>query len=356
MKGQSHTHDLAAAPGRTSAPGLLEPGHLVTGLKAVAETTRLRILMLLAAGELNVKDLTQILGQSQPRISRHMKLLVEAGLVERFREGSWVYFFISDRSVSGRLAMRLIAEVDTSDSELRRDRERADALKREREAAAQAYFQEHAADWHRIRALHVPEAAVEAEIRQALGEGPFRLLVDLGTGTGRILELLADRYERGVGIDASQAMLAYARSNLNRQGLGKTQLRHGDLYNLTMPDGAADAVVMHQVLHYLSDPAGAVREARRILAPGGQLLIVDFAPHEHEFLRASHAHERLGFAASQVEQWLRDAGLEPKPTRHLAPPSGSPGDMLTVSIWQARAPARADASAGTTPRTLEEIR
>ena len=345
---------LADAP-QSGAGRLIEPRQLVTGLKAVAESTRLRILVLLAAGELNVKDLTQILGQSQPRISRHMKLLVEAGLVERFREGSWVYFFVSDRTVAGRMAMRLIAEVDPSDPELRRDRERAEASKREREAMAQAYFQDHAADWDRIRALHVSEGAVEGEIRAALGAGPFELLVDLGTGTGRMLELLADRYARGIGIDASQAMLAYARANLARHGNGRAQLRHGDLYNLTLPDGAADAVVMHQVLHYLSEPAQAIREARRILAPGGQLLIVDFAPHEHEFLRTAHAHERLGFAAAQLEQWLIEAGLEPRPTRHLAPPRGATGDMLTVSIWQARAPAAAGPATQPT-RSLEEIR
>lgn len=334
----------------------LNARQLVVGLKAVGETTRLRILMLLATSELNVKDLTQILGQSQPRISRHLKLLVEAGLIERFREGSWVYFFISDRSEAGRLAMRLIAEVDPSDPELRRDRERADALRREREAAAQAYFEDHAADWDHIRALHVSETAVEAEIRAALGPGPFGLLVDLGTGTGRILELMAERYERGLGIDASQAMLAYARARLNKLGLGKAQLRHGDIYNLAMPDGAADAVVMHQVLHYLSDPGAAIREAARVVAPGGQLLIVDFAPHELEFLRDAHAHERLGFAAPQVEQWMRDAGLEPLPSRDLPPPANARADMLTVSLWQARSAAGPAVAARQPHRTLEEIR
>lgn len=334
----------------------LDPHRLVIGLKAVAEATRLRILMLLAANELNVKDLTQILGQSQPRISRHLKLLVEAGLVERVREGSWVYFYISDRSEAGRMAMRLISEVDTSDSVLRRDRERAEALRREREAAAQAYFDSHAADWDRIRALHVSEADVEAAIRAALGPGPFRVLVDLGTGTGRVLELMADRYERGVGIDASQAMLAYARAKLAAKGLAKAQLRHGDLYDLSMPDGSADAVVMHQVLHYLADPATAIREAARVLAPGGRLLIVDFAPHEMEFLRDAHAHERLGFATQHVEGWLEEAGLDPLPPHALPPPHDKRADMLTVTIWQARQRARPDATGRQPQRTLEEIR
>lgn len=281
---------------------------IVTALKAAAEPTRLRILLLLAASELSVKDLTLVLGQSQPRISRHLKLLAEAGLVERFREGSWAYFHVSDRSAGGRLALDILSLVDPGDRIIARDRERAEALKCEREATAQAYFQSHAADWDRIRSLHVAEQDVEQAIVDALGPGPFKLLVDLGTGTGRILELLADRYERGLGFDLNNAMLAYARSNLARANLARAQVRHGDIYDLSLPDDIADAVVMHQVLHFLSEPALAIREAARVLAPGGRLLIVDFAPHELEFLREQHAHDRLGFPPSQVENWMKDAG------------------------------------------------
>ena len=176
----------------------LDTHNLVLALKAAAETTRLRILLLLAAGELNVKDLTQILGQSQPRISRHLKLLAEAGLIERFREGSWVYFHVSDRSVGGQLARGILETVDTRDPVLRRDSERAEALKREREASAQTYFREHAADWDRIRTLYVSETAVETAIEAALDGPPLKMLVDLGTGTGRMLEVLAGRYARGL--------------------------------------------------------------------------------------------------------------------------------------------------------------
>jgi DNA-binding transcriptional ArsR family regulator len=198
--------------------GILGTQELVAALKAAAEDTRLRILLLLAAGELNVKDLTQILGQSQPRISRHLKLLAEAGLIERFREGSWVYFHVSDRSEGGKLARRILETVDIRDAVLRRDSERADALKREREAAAQSYFREHAADWDRIRALYVSETAVEGAIAEALVGPPFKVFVDLGTGTGRMLEMFADRYERGIGLDVNKSMLAYARSKLNISG------------------------------------------------------------------------------------------------------------------------------------------
>ena len=333
--------------------GNLDTDELVLALKAAAESTRLRILMLLAAGELNVKDLTQVLGQSQPRISRHLKLLAEAGLIERFREGSWVYFHVSDRSEGGRLVRRLLEAVDASDAVLRRDGARADALKQERQATAQNYFREHAADWDRIRTLYVSDAAVEAAVSETLAGPPFKLLVDLGTGTGRMLEVLAGRYERGLGLDLNQSMLDYARSRLKTSGLTSAQVRHGDIYNVALPDGAADGVVVHQVLHYLSEPGHAVREAARILAPGGRLLIVDFAPHEIDALREQHAHERLGFDASQVSAWLQEAGLIGTEVRHLAPEAGDERQQLTVTLWLATKPKTA--AAAQRPPQLERI-
>lgn len=306
---------------------------LVTALKAAAEPTRLRILLLLREGELNVKDLTQILGQSQPRLSRHLKLLSEAGLVERFREGSWVYFHISDRAEGGRLALRMLEVVDEQDTVLVRDRQRAETLKKDRERVSQDYFQKHAGEWDRIRALHVAESEVETAMREALGEDRLGLLVDLGTGTGRILELFAGQYERGIGLDINQSMLALARGRLAAAGIANAQVRHGDLYDLGLSEGAADAVVMHQVLHFLSEPASAIAEAARILAPGGRLLIVDFAPHDLEFLRNEHAHERLGFSHALMREWLAECGLAARRVRDLAPPSG--GAKLTVSLWLA---------------------
>jgi ArsR family transcriptional regulator len=334
-------------------PTAFSTEQLVTALKASAEPTRLRILLLLAAGELNVKDLTKILGQSQPRISRHLKLLSESGLVERFREGSWVYFHVSDRTEGGRLALQLLEAVDQSESVLRRDRERSESLKAEREAASQDYFRDHAAQWDRIRAMHVAETEVETAMLDALGDRPIRFLVDLGTGTGRVLDLFRDRYERGLGLDVNQAMLAYARSKL--AGVPHAQVRHGDIYHLALPDDTADAVVMHQVLHFLSNPALAIREAARVLAPGGRLLIVDFAPHDFEFLRAEHAHERLGFATSHIDQWINEAGLAPVRAHDLVPSGPVATGKLTVSLWLAEKPASADQpGAAATTQSLEE--
>jgi ArsR family transcriptional regulator len=309
--------------------------------------------VLLASGELSVKDLTRILGQSQPRISRHLKLLAEAGLVERAAEGSWAYFRLAEGAGGDALARTVLDTVDRADPTILRDKRRAEALRDEREAAAQTYFQTHAGDWDSIRTLHVAEAEVEAAVSEVLGPGPFDLLVDLGTGTARMLELFAGRYRRAMGIDLSAAMLAYARAKLERAGLTQVQVRQGDIYDLPLADQSADAVLMHQVLHFLSDPQGAVREAARVLAPGGRLLIVDFAPHQLEYLREEFAHERLGFGRAQMRQWLEECGLEVVDNR-LLPPPGDAADQLTVSVWLAgRAREGATTGADQARRKLE---
>jgi ubiquinone/menaquinone biosynthesis C-methylase UbiE len=329
----------------------------VAALKSIAEPTRLRVLALIGNGELTVKDLTRILGQSQPRISRHLKLLGEAGLVERAPEGSWAYFRLAQGGERGMLARLVLDALDRADPMLTRDRRRAEALREERESAARAYFEAHAGNWDRIRALHVAEAEVEAALSAILGPGPFALLLDLGTGTGRMLELLRERYQRALGIDLSPAMLAYARSKLERAGVANAQVRQGDIYDLALPDHAADAVIMHQVLHFLRDPQRAVREAARVLAPGGRLLIVDFAPHELAFLREQFAHQRLGFAEAQLGQWLSEAGLALLQCRALAP-AGDRADLkLTVKVWLAgRGQAGAAEGSHEQQRTLEQVK
>jgi ubiquinone/menaquinone biosynthesis C-methylase UbiE/DNA-binding HxlR family transcriptional regulator len=331
-------------------------GHAtVTALKAMAEPTRLRVLVLLAGGELTVKDLTRILGQSQPRLSRHLKLLAEAGLVERSPEGSWVYFRVATEGEGGGLARLVLEGVERDDPVLARDRRRAEALRQERDLAAHAYFQAHAGEWDSIRALHVAEGEVEAAICEVLGRGPFELMLDLGTGTGRMLELFATRYRRGVGLDLSSAMLAYARAKLERNGHAHAHVRLGDIYDLPLADRAADAVVMHQVMHFLSDPQRAIHEAARVLAPDGRLLIVDFAPHELEFLREQYAHERLGFAGSLVAQWLADCGLCVLQTRELSPPEGNGAAKLTVSVWLAGWSPSGAAAQTSDERRLERV-
>ncbi len=313
---------------------------LVTLLRAGGEPSRLRLLSILAAGDLTVKDLTTVLGQSQPRISRHLKLLTEAGLVERFPEGAWVYYRLADDGLAAAIVRALVGRLDAADPVVSRDRERLEAVKRDHASRTADYFAENAGDWERLRSLHVEEARVEEAIRAALGDRPFGSLLDLGTGTGRLLTLLADRYDRAVGIDASHDMLIAARSELDRAGVSQARVQQGDVYALALPRDAFDVVTVHQVLHYLDDPARALAEAARTLRPGGRLLVVDFAPHDQEFLRESHAHRRLGFSHGEIGRLLEQAGLELVSVRDLPPTDlQTDGDgALTVTLWLARDP------------------
>ena len=316
-------------------PSVLPFEKLNAVLRGAAEPTRLRILSLLAQAELTVSDLTEILRQSQPRISRHLRLLTEAGLVQRAREGSWAFFRLPEDEANADLVLSLVDRLDPDDPVVTKDSERLTAVRTARAETAQAYFRAHAEEWDRIRELHVADAAVEEAIVAALADQPFRSLLDLGTGTGRILELLAPHLERGLGIDLSPAMLSVARARLDRAGLRQCSVRHADIFDLPVPRDSFDVVIVHQVLHFLDDGARAIREAARVLRPGGRLLVVDFAPHELEFLREEHAHRRLGFAPETVAQWMAAAGLEPQQHHTLQPDHP---DKIAVSIWLARDP------------------
>ncbi len=309
---------------------------LLAALRAVAEPTRLRLLVLCAKGELTVSELAQILGQSQPRVSRHLKLLCEAGLIDRFREGSWVFYRASSGREANALARHLVAACGESDATIALDLQRLGGIKRQRAELAAAYFRANATQWHRIRSLYIDEREVEAALLEIVDATAPRDLLDIGTGTGRVLEILAPRAGHALGIDQSREMLAVARVNLERAELGNCMVRRGDMYQLPLPDGSFDAVTIHQVLHYADRPAAAIIEAARVLRPGGVLVVADFAPHALEFLREEHAHRRLGFADAEVAEWCAAAGLDPVPARHL------PGDPLTVAIWTAYRPGTAE--------------
>ena len=301
-------------------------------LRTAGEETRLRILALLAEGELTVSDLTEILRQSQPRISRHLKVMVEAGMLVRHREGSWVFYRLAEGTRQAEFLRHVIACLDRDDRVTGADRERLATVRTQRSASAQAFFAKLAPQWDSLRSLHAPEHAVEAAIIETIEERPFRSALDLGTGTGQILKLVAPRAARAVGVDASHAMLSVARANMQAAGLANVDLRQGDVYALSLPRGSFDLVVIHQVLHYLDDPQRAVSEAARMVAPSGRLLIVDFAAHQVEQLRESSGHRRLGFSHEQIEGWMRAAGLEAAVVRDLAPPDGDPA-KLTVTLW-----------------------
>ena len=305
---------------------------LVGALRAAGETTRLRLLALLADGEHTVKDLTEILGQSQPRVSRHLKLLADAGLVTRNAEGAWAYYRLADNAAAADLGRWLVGRLDGDDPDRARDRIRLDAVRTAQQAQAAAYFAKVADRWDELRQLHVPEEAVEAAILKAVQGRVVDLLIDLGTGTGRMLELLKDHYRRAVGIDASREMIAVARAKLAAANVANAQVRLGDIADLDGSAGLADLILIHQVLHYFDDPGRALAQARRALKSGGEMLIVDFAPHDLEFLRTEHAHRRLGLSEGQMAGWARAAGLRVAELFTLPPGQGAEG--LTVCLWR----------------------
>ena len=299
--------------------------------RALADPTRLRIVALLRAMELSVGELAQVLGQSQPRVSRHVKILSDAGLAERRKEGSWVFLSLGQPE---RLTP-LLAAVDgwsAGDGAGISDTARLAAVRADRAAAAARYFEGHAAVWDDIRSLHIAEAQVEEAVARAIGEEAVDCLVDIGTGTGRMLALFGGVALRAIGIDRSSEMLRVARARLEAAGIAGSDLRQGDMYALPLPPASADLVILHQVLHYAQAPAAAIAEAARVLGPGGRLLIVDFAPHDREELRERDAHARLGFSDEAMLGWLRAAGLDADVCEHLE------GGELTVTLWRGARP------------------
>ncbi|MEP6835940.1 MAG: metalloregulator ArsR/SmtB family transcription factor [Gemmatimonas sp.] len=305
---------------------------LLAALKSAAEPTRLRLLALLTHGEATVSELCRILSQSQPRVSRHLKLLTDGGLVDRFPEGSWVFYRLADGRIASTLIRQMVAGLDENDPRLVSDRARLDVVRAQRTANAQAYFREAAEHWNVIRSLHVDERDVEQAIQQALGDAPVNNMLDVGTGTGRMLELLGPRAGRALGVDISHDMLRIARETLERSAQPHMQARQGDMYRLPSPVAAHDLVLVHQVLHFADEPAAVIAEATRVLQPGGRLLIVDFAPHDAEQLRREHQHRRLGFTEDEVLSWCTATGLEGKVVARLA------GTPLTVLLWLCHKP------------------
>ncbi|MTI19115.1 metalloregulator ArsR/SmtB family transcription factor [Rhodobacteraceae bacterium RKSG542] len=313
---------------------MLPVEELVACLRASGESTRVRLLALLSEGELTVKDVTTILGQSQPRISRHLKLLCEAGIIQRYPEGAWVYYRLGEKGAAA-VARAILSSLDRSDPVLAGDRQRLDAIRRAKAEEAANYFASRASTWDKERTLHVPEVAVEKAMVDVIGSKPFDSFLDLGTGTGRLLELFREQYNRGIGVDSSQNMLSVARANLEKAQVANAQVRQGDIYALPIAPHSADVAVIHQVLHFLEDPARAIQEAARALRPGGRLLVVDFAPHDLEFLRENHAHRRLGFSHEQVSRWLNEADLDTICIQDLAPDT-TKNNHLTVTLWLAQ--------------------
>jgi len=303
---------------------------LLTGLRAAAEPSRLRLLAVCSQGEWTVSELTQVMAQSQPRISRHLKLLAEAGLLERFREGSWVFYRRAQSGEGGRVARSLCRLLPENDPMLELDRRRLAAVRAARRRAAERFFDTLAAAWDHDLDIGVASERIEAELTRLFAEERSESLLDIGTGTGRILQLLATHISSGLGVDLSHDMLRVARANLDRREARNCQVRHADMYQLPLPDAAFTAVTLHQVLHFADDPLAALSEAVRVLRPGGRLVVVDLAAHQAEWLRHDKGHRRLGFSDHEFATWFEELGLEHHEPIRLS------GQELEVRIWVGR--------------------
>ncbi|MES2904744.1 MAG: metalloregulator ArsR/SmtB family transcription factor [Pseudomonadota bacterium] len=301
--------------------------------QALADPSRLRIVALLRTMELSVGELAQVLGQSQPRVSRHVRILADSQMIDRHKEGSWVFLALTAGPRTDALVELIDQWLDSASlALLDQDAQRLAAVRADRAEAAARYFAAHADAWDTIRSLHVPESAVEKAIAAALADRPLGTLLDIGTGTGRMIELLGPGAAQALGVDRSSEMLRVARVKLDKAGIADASLRQADMYALPLPTESADSIIIHQVLHYAQSPAAAIAEAARVLRLDGRLLVVDFAAHDREELRSTDAHVRLGFSDEVIAGWFAAAGLDLDHTEHLE------GGELTVTLWRGSKP------------------
>jgi len=312
---------------------------LLRGLKAAAEPTRLRILSLCAHAELTVSDLVEILGQSQPRVSRHLKLLLEAGLLQRNQEGAWAWYRLPASGTASDLAHTLVDLLPEDDRRHAADLQRLHGISEGWARRVEDYFRSHAEDWEEIRSLHADQKSVDKAVIAALGSEPIDDLLDIGTGAGHMLLLLGDKAERGVGVDRSSEMLAVARHKLFQAKLRNCEVRQADMTALPFDTGSFSAATLSMVLHFAEDPAAVIAETARVLKPGGKAVLVDFAEHAMASLREEQAHRWLGFDDRSVQKWARDAGLEMAAKRLK-------GGALTVVVWTLTRPEGRRAAAG----------
>jgi ArsR family transcriptional regulator len=297
--------------------------------RAVGDPSRLRILLLVQGMELAVGELAQVLQQSQPRVSRHLRILAEAGLIQRVREGAWVFVRLGPAATAGPVLTLIETLADGKDVGAA-DRARLGQVRETRAAAVDAWFAAHAADWEQERSLHTREAGVEQAIVAALA-GDLGDLVDVGTGTGRMIELLGPRAHSALGLDRNPEMLRLARNRIDASGLANARVQAGDMYGLPLAAAACDTLLLHQVLHYADNPAAAIAEAARVLRPGGRLLVIDLMPHTREELRQERRHLRLGFVDDAVLGWMAEAGLQGTVAARLP---AEAEDQLGVALWR----------------------
>ncbi len=296
--------------------------------RAISDPTRLRLMGLTSKTELSVSELTQILAQSQPRISRHLKLLCEAGLLERFQEGTSV-FYRAENNNSHPDLIKVIDKIITNSDWMSLDFSRLQEAKKNRSKKIEDYFKANASRWDQIRSMHVPELEVENYLLRIISGKKIKKFLDIGTGTGRILELFGKNVDQGWGIDNSKEMIAMARQAIERANLKNCHVRFSDMYSLPFFDKSIDMICIHQVLHFANDPEEAIKESSRVLNIGGTIIVIDFLPHNIESLRQDHAHKRLGFSNFEITKWLESSKLKIVNKKQFS------GNPLTVVIWVA---------------------
>jgi ubiquinone/menaquinone biosynthesis C-methylase UbiE len=306
---------------------------LLHGLRAAAEPTRLRILALCGHAELSVTELVRILGQSQPRVSRHLKLLVEAALLDRNQEGSRAFYRPASGGAGAELGQLLIDLIPDSDATLALDLSRLARIKDERARRAEDYFDRNAENWEDLRGLYIDDTLIDAKLKELIEAYPVTDMLDIGTGTGRVLRLAGPHSGSAIGIDNSRDMLDIARANLDRDGLRHCQVRHADMYRLPFATDRFDLVTANMLVRYADDPGAVLAEGMRVLKPGGRMIVVDFAPHGMAELREEHAHRWLGFSETDMTRFFELAEMECDRPIYLE------GDPLTVCVWVARKPA-----------------
>ena len=305
---------------------------LLTALRAAAEISRLRIIAILSKSELTVSEIVEILNQSQPRVSRHLKVLCDSGLLQRYQEGSWVFHRLNDNGAMASITQGICQMIDLTESEFSQDQQRLGKIKDRNAFRAAEYFSKNATDWDSIRQMGVSDTDIEKQLIKTLDIQNPELFVDLGTGTGRMLQIFSPVIQKGVGIDINREMLLVARSNLDSAEVTNCTVRQNNMSQLPFDHDTVDVIVIHQVLHYIDNPEHTIAESTRALKPGGQLIIVDFLPHNLEFLRDDHAHRRLGFSDATIQEWAQNNRLTLSTTKHLHPRNPDT-QSLSVGLW-----------------------
>ncbi|HBA88778.1 MAG TPA: ArsR family transcriptional regulator [Geobacter sp.] len=299
-------------------------------LKALADPCRLRLVAVLLRAEFTVQELTQILAMGQSRISRHLKILTEAGVLSVKRQGTWSYYRVGDGNDFFR-AIRPAVERELERLPERRDDLAAVALALEaRRKRSLEFFDQHARSWDVLSRTLLPVPEYQERLLALVPS--VDTLLEIGVGTGALLPDLARRAHKVIGVDHSPAMLEEARRRVADDGNGAAELRLGEMTHLPLADGGAGCVVANMVLHHAADPQAVLAEIARVLKPQGTLVLADLARHEREWAREQLADQWLGFEVEELQGWLKGAGLDGIQVDRVAAGNGQEDVLLVTAV------------------------